>query len=403
MASEFTMPKLGLTMTEGTVTKWLKGVGDSVAAGDILVEVETDKITNQLEAPEDGVVLAILVAEGDVAPCQAPIAIIGRPGEAAAPRAAAAPAVRPAPSLPAAAATAQPALAVAPAAPEDGSGRLRVSPIARRLAAENGIDLSGVAGSGPHGRIVERDILAAARNRAAAPPASAPPIAPPIALGAPLSGMRKAIAERMSQSWLAAPHVAMTYEVNMTAARALKASLSAATNTKFSYTEIIVRCTAQALTEFAAVNASLIDGRIYRHEAINIGVAVALDDGLIVPVVRNAGQKTIAALRNDIQALGAKARAGGLGPDDVVGGTFTVSNLGMYGVDNFTPIINQPEAAILGVCRIVERPVAEDGAVTTAPMMNLCLSFDHRLIDGAVAAQFMARIRQLLEAPLLLI
>jgi pyruvate dehydrogenase E2 component (dihydrolipoamide acetyltransferase) len=402
MASEFMMPKLGLTMTEGTVSKWYKAVGDAVIGGEILVEVETDKITNQLEAPEDGVVLDILVPEGKVAACQAPIAILGKPGETVMPRAVT---TSVSPTDAGVTVSAPSSLAVvsrvAVTSTDDG-GRLRVSPIARRLATEQGIDLNLVTGTGPHGRIVERDVLSFAA-RAPAKATSPTAAASPTTSGVPLSGMRKVIAERMSQSWHTAPHVNMTFEVDMTAASELKTALSAATGTKYSFTEIIVRCCAQALVEFKAVNASLVNGQIYRHEAVNIGVAVALDDGLIVPVIRNAAQKSINALHDDIQVLGAKARQGQLGPDDVSGGTFTVSNLGMFGVDEFTPIINQPESAILGVCRVVDRPVSVGGAVKIKPMMNLCLSCDHRLIDGAVAARFMARIRQLLEQPLLLI
>ena len=204
-------------------------------------------------------------------------------------------------------------------------------------------------------------------------------------------------------SWQNVPHVNMTAEVDMTEASVLKSKLGAASGKKISFTEIIIRCAAQALREYKNVNASLQTDKIQFHDSINVGVAVALDNGLIVPVIRNADYKSVVELRDEIAELGQKARQGALSQDEIRGGTFTVTNLGMFGVDHFTPIINQPESAILGVCRVVERAVVREGAIVIRPMMNLCLSFDHRLIDGAVGAQFLARIRQLLEQPLLLL
>ena len=432
MAAEFMMPQLGLTMTEGTVTKWFKAVGDKVAIGDILVEVETDKITNQLESTVEGVLLTILVPEGTAAPVKAPIAIIGNPGEKVE-RADPVGMQAPEPSHKA------PAQASADVHKSVADGkRLKASPLAKKIASEKGVDLTLVTGTGPDGRVVERDVLNfVKRNIAKATPLAAKLAAehgvdltsivkdsrimkddvlaalskpataaglPEIdAPGAPISGMRKVISERMSLSWHTAPHVNLTVEVDMTEACDLKNKMTQASGNKFSFTEIIVKCAAHALGEFKTVNASLIDGKIYYHECAHIGVAVALDNGLIVPVVKNAPQKSLAALREEIRSLSEKARRGELLPDDVRGGTFTITNLGMFGIDHFSPIINQPESAILGVCRVVERPVVQNGKIEIRPMMNLCLSFDHRLIDGAVAAQFMARMRQLLEQPLLLL
>jgi pyruvate dehydrogenase E2 component (dihydrolipoamide acetyltransferase) len=217
-----------------------------------------------------------------------------------------------------------------------------------------------------------------------------------------LTGMRKVIAERLSSSWQTSPHVNMTAEVDMSKAIDLKAQL-AASGQKVSVTDIIVKCTAIALTEFPLVNASLINNEIIQYKHVNIGIAVALDNGLIVPVIKDANHKTITALRNDLLMLSDKARTGRLTSDEMSQGTFTISNLGMFGVDHFTPIINPPQSAILGVCRTVERPVAVDGQVVVKPLMNLCLSFDHRLIDGVDGAKFLARIRALLEQPLLLL
>ncbi len=427
MATNFTMPQLGLTMTEGTVGKWFKQVGEKVTAGEILAEISTDKITNQIEAPADGVLLAVLVPEGGVAPVKAVLAVIGAPGEkidaAVAEVAAAAPAAdAQAPSAPSAA----PA-----AAPAAGDSRVIASPLAKKLAKEHGVDLALVTGTGPGGRVVEKDILDYAARQAAAPKAS--PLAAKLAAehgvslaaiatdsrimaadvraalpaqataaAMPLTGMRKIIAERMSLSWQTAPHVNLTVEVDMTAAGRLKDTLAAA-GAKASFTEIIIKCAAKALGEFPMVNASLVNGAIVQHDSVNIGVAVALENGLIVPVVKNAAAKTVGQIREDIASLSAKAREGRLGPDDYTGGTFTVTNLGMFGTDHFTPIINPPESAILGVCRVVKRPVVIGDDIVIRPMANLCLSFDHRLVDGALAAKFMARVRSLLEEPLLLL
>lgn len=432
MATEYKMPQLGLTMTEGTVTKWFKAVGDTVVVGDVLVEVATDKITNQLEANVAGVMLKIIVAEGATAPVQAVIAMIGQPGEqvesvakAAAPVAE----LMQAATVPATTENASENIAAFSA-----GGRIKASPYAKKLAAAQGLDLSIVTGTGPGGRIVERDI----REHSATASLKASPLALKLAAehqvdlaaikkdtrimkedvlsaivksagatavdaGQPLTGIRKVIAERMSLSWRTAPHVHLTVEVDMTAALALKDKLSQATGQKSSVTELVVKCAAHVLREFPIVNASLVENKIVIHNQVNIGVAVALDDGLIVPVVQNADQKSLTGLREAIVSLGGRARTGKLLPDEISGGTFTVTNLGMFGTDHFTPVINPPESAILGVCRIVEKPVVQAGATVIRPMSNFILGFDHRLIDGAVGAKFMARLRELLENPALLL
>ena len=425
MATEYKMPQLGLTMTEGTVTKWFKAVGDTVAVGEVLVEVATDKITNQLESNLAGVLLEIIVDEGATAPVQAVIAIIGQPGEKVATATKAAPVVTEllqttAPEV------AEPRGAYSAAVSIDG--RIKASPYAKKLAAAQSVDLSVVTGTGPGGRIVERDI----REYAMQAPTKASPLAvkvaaehqvnlaeiqketrimkadvlaavKPATVAKPLVGIRKVIAERMALSWNTAPHVHLTVEVDMTAVLGLKENLVRATGQKASVTELVVKCAAYALREMPVVNASLMDNRIVLHEAVNIGIAVALDDGLIVPVVRNADQKNLSQLREAIVSLGGKARSGKLSPDEISGGTFTVTNLGMFGTDHFTPVINPPESAILGVCRIVEKPVVLAGTIVTRPMSNFILGFDHRLIDGAVGAKFMARLRELLENPSLLL
>ena len=425
MATEYKMPQLGLTMTERTVTKWFQAVGDTVAVGEVLVEVATDKITNQLESNLAGVLLEIIVDEGATAPVQAVIAIIGQPGEKVATTTKATSVVK---DLLQTTVTEAAESIGTYAAAVNVAGRIKASPYAKKLAAAQSVDLSVVTGTGPGGRIVERDI----REYAMQAPTKASPLAVKVAAehqvnlaeiqketrimkadvlaavkpatGAkPLVGIRKVIAERMALSWNTAPHVHLTVEVDMTAALELKENLARATGQKASVTELVVKCAAYALREMPVVNASLMDNGIIVHEEVNIGIAVALDDGLIVPVVRNADQKNLSQLREAIVSLGGKARSGKLSPDEISGGTFTVTNLGMFGTDHFTPVINPPESAILGVCRIVEKPVVLAGAVVIRPMSNFILGFDHRLIDGAVGAKFMARLRELLENPSLLI
>lgn len=442
MATNVTMPQLGLTMTEGTVTKWFKTVGDAVKTGEVLVEVSTDKINNQVEAPVDGVVLQIAVPEGGTAPVKAVLAVLGAAGEQVAP-AQAAPAV----------AVAQ-AAATAPAAPATvpvvAPGVIKASPVAKKLAREHGLNLADITGSGPDGRIVERDVLqhmerqrkvkttpmaakmaaeygvdlttlakdgritkadvlaAAAPAAPAQAPAAPASTAPSAGRTVPLAGMRKIIASRMSASWQA-PHVTYNMTVNMAAARDFRASLQDTVSKKYgvrlSYTDLIVKACAVALRDMPEVNVSLSDDTVVYHEDINIGVAVALDQGkgLIVPVVTAADRCSLGELGHIIRDLTTRAREGRLTADEISGGTFTVSNLGMYGIDIFTPIVNPPESAILGVGRIADTPVVVDGAVTVAPLMQLSLSADHRTIDGALAAQFLQKVKQYLEEPLLLV
>lgn len=433
MASEIIMPQLGLTMTEGTVTQWFKQVGESVKEGEILFEVSTDKITNQIESTTTGVLLAIQVAEGETAPVKSVLAYIGKAGEQIA--AASVAATAPAPSVQAA-----PIVTVTPvAAAQDENGWVKASPAARKLAKDKNIDLALVTATGPEGRVLERDVLACEVNAPAS--AKASPLAVKMAadLGVdvnaiakdgrimkadvleavkpevkpsatqvrlkkvPLAGIRKVIAERMSHSWNIAPHVHHTVEADMSAALQLKELQAKATGEKASVTEIIIKCAVQTLSEFPVVNASIEANQIVYHDEINMGVAVALDNGLIVPVIKDAGGKSLTEIRSAVGALGAKARAGKLLPDEISGGTFTVTNLGMFGTDHFTPIINQPESAIMAVCRTVEKPVVVDRQIVIRPMCNFVLGYDHRLIDGAVAAKFMARFRELIENPLLLL
>lgn len=424
MATQFFMPQLGLTMTEGTVTKWFKAVNDSVSVGELLVEVSTDKITNQIEANASGVVLDIVVPEGSTVPVKSVLAVIGEAGEQRMNSSEAQVAV----------ASAEPVTAPSPEAalpPKPDTDWVLASPLARKLAKDRQLDLSLVTGTGPDGRVVEQDILNhQLPNKVKASPLAAkiaqdhgiqlsdipasgprimkhdvlnvlpPPVQP---AGKALTGMRKIIADRMSTSWQTAPHVHLSVEIDMSAALALKDRFSQAFSEKLSPTELFVKVAARTLSEYRLLNNSLINGQLIENSEINIGIAVALDNGLIVPVIRQANQKSVLELRREIASLSDKARAGKLLPDEYSGGTFTVTNLGMFGVDHFTPVINPPESAILGIGRVAEKPVVASGTVVIRPMLTACLGFDHRLIDGALAARFMARLRQLLEEPILLL
>jgi pyruvate dehydrogenase E2 component (dihydrolipoamide acetyltransferase) len=372
------------------------------------------------------VLLDIIAPEGTTAPVLAPIAIIGKPGEKVVRAVNAAPQAK---AVQAAAAADIPAkTAAAPA----GGERLKASPLAKKIAKDKGLDLALITGTGPGGRVVERDVLAfTVQSSVKASPLAAKVaaehgvdlagiskegrimkedvlaaiprrMAAAPAQSGPLTGMRKVIAERLTRSWQTVPHVTLTVEADMSEAKRLRENF-ARNGIKISFTDIITRCIAAALVEFPMVNNSLIEGQIINNKNVNVGIAVALDNGLIVPVIRDADRKSLQAISAELASLGDRARNGKLLPDDYTGGTFTISNLGMHGVDHFSPIINPPESAILGICRIVERPVVVNAAVTVRPMMNLCLSFDHRLIDGALAAQFMVRVRQFVEQPLLLL
>jgi pyruvate dehydrogenase E2 component (dihydrolipoamide acetyltransferase) len=395
LATEVLMPKLGLTMTEGTVVNWLKNEGDTVEKGEELVEILTEKITNVAEAPASGILKKILVGPGETAKVSEPIGIIAAPGEEI--EAPAAPAERAVPAAETATQAAEPAK------------RIKASPAAKKLAEEHGIALADIEGTGPGGRITREDVLKAVESKEAKPEPAAPVTEAAKTEGkrVPLAGMRKVIAQRMAESARTAPHVTVDMEVDMSQATAFRKSLNAvATESiggKVSFTDIIVKVVARALEDFPVINASLQEEEIVYHGEINVGVAVALEDGLIVPVIKNTNKLGIGAISQLVKELAEKARSGKLTPDEYKGGTFTVTNLGMFGVDSFTPIINPPESAILGVNRIQKKPVVVNDEIVIRPMMTLSLSFDHRLIDGSVAAQFLQRVKALLENPDLLL
>ncbi len=441
MADQIKMPQLGLTMTEGTMGKWKKNIGDAIAVGDVLVEVMTDKITSEVEAPVAGILRVIAAKEGKTIPVQGLLAIIGSAdekidegsagigGQAATTPSTAAPAAKKAAAFSAAArrlaeakgidiqtvpgsgpdgrivaADVEKYLATAPQAIADG--RIKASPFAKKIAEELAVDLTAVIGTGPEGRIIEDDVRNAAAKVSAFTPNAAPASAKTTAAvtatgGEPLSGMRKVIAERMTFSKHTAPHVTIMTEVNVNATVAFRTELNLRNKEiRFTYTDILTKIVATALKKFTALNASLIDNKIVKHSEINVGVAVALDNGLMVPVLRNTDQCGLQEIHEKCKENAQKARSNQLSMDVLSGGTFTISNLGGYDVDGFTPIINQPESAILGVGRITKKPIVVNDEFVIASMMTLSLSFDHRVVDGAQAAQFLKCIKTYLEDPM---
>jgi len=381
------MPALGMAQETGKVLRWLKAEGDEVTKGEPLMEVETDKVTVEIEAPADGLLAALRAPEGADVPVGQTVAVIVAPGEDLPKNGRAAPAVVEAAPQPAAAAA--PAVAAATSAPR----RRLASPKARRLAAERGVDLDELRdGSGPHGALVAADIIAAGTLTAAAP-------APLTGGELPLSRIWRIMAERTTQSWTSAPHFYLHREVDAGRLGSWRAVARERLGRDVSFTDLLVRATAAALYAHPRVNAAWADGSIRLNDQVNVGIAVALDDGLVVPVVHGAdriGLAGIAACREDVVA---RAREGALRPEDIDGGTFTISNLGMFGVDAFNAVVNAPQAAILAVGRIVERAVAVGGLPVVRPMMTLTLSCDHRVVDGARAARFLDALASLIEEP----
>ncbi|MCZ7664585.1 MAG: 2-oxo acid dehydrogenase subunit E2 [Thermoleophilia bacterium] len=420
MAAPVVMPKLGLTMTAGAVAQWNVGEGEHVDLGQVIVEVMTEKITYQVETPAAGVLLKVVVPEGEEVPVGALIGVVGEQGEdISALLAGSAGAVVAAAGGDGAAPTSSAAPAqVAASSAGAGGARVPASPAARKLAEELGMDLAGIQGSGPGGRVTLDDVTRAAESAAMVPTApqvtssevvAALPAEPAGDAGlrpsteVPYSGMRRAIGERMATSWTVSPMVTHHARADVHELRQLLAQVNEgrASREKISVTAAVVMAAARALREVPRLNASLTGDTIRLWDEINVGVAVALDDGLIVPVVRQADTKTLGEISREVGTLARRARGNKLTPDDVTGGTFTVSSLGSYGsVDWFTPIINQPEAAILGVGRIVDEVLALDGQPAVRPTMGLSLTFDHRVVDGGPVAEWLKTLLDCLEHPL---
>ncbi len=422
------MPKMGDTMEEGKILRWIKHEGDPVNKGESLAEVETDKVNIEIEAFASGVLRKILIPEGESAPIGAGIALIGTPdeplpdglaGNGSAKAAATAPAQKPEALLKEGSAgevqaTSHPAGAQL-ATIAERQGRVFISPIARRLAAEQELDYTRIQGTGPNGRIIKMDVEAALAQRQAIPAAPAPiqapapEVAPAVTEAGevteiPLTAMRRTIAKRLSQSMQTAPHYYMTSVIDTGKLAELRRQINEYAEkdpapVKVSFNDLIIKAVALAIVRMPQVNVSFAEDRLIQKKQIHIGMAVALEQGLIVPVIRSADQRRILDIARESQRLAELARTGKLRPEDFSGGTFTVSNLGMFDVDSFTAVINPPESAILAVGSITPTPVVVDGQVVVRNRMKVTLSSDHRAIDGATAARFLQEVKRLLEEP----
>lgn len=443
MAEVIKMPRMSDTMTEGVIVSWLKKEGDKVKSGDILAEVETDKATMELESYSDGVLLHIGVQEGESVAVNGVLAVIGKEGEdykealakeqgsapqAAAPQEAAPQAQQPqAPQQPQPQMQQpqQPMAQPAPQKPQqqapqmeagmqdDEAGRVKASPLAKKLAEEKGINLGQISGSGDQGRIVRRDIegfagapqMQAGMGQQAAQPQmqQQQTFATPQPQGAfedfPVSQMRKTIARRLAESKFSAPHFYLTVEVNMGRTMEFRKRLNEVLGEKVSFNDIVIKATAAALKRHPKVNSSWLGDKIRSYSYVNMGVAIAVEEGLVVPVIRNAEGKGISAIGKEVKEYAEKAKAKKLQPQDFEGNTFTISNLGMFGIDEFTAIINPPDACILAVGGIKQTPIVENGEIKIGNVMKITLSCDHRVVDGATGAQFLQTLKQYLEEP----
>jgi pyruvate dehydrogenase E2 component (dihydrolipoamide acetyltransferase) len=457
MATNILMPALSPTMTEGTLARWLKKEGDAVHAGDVIAEIETDKATMEVEAVDEGVLgkilvadgtegvkvnepIAVLVEQGEAVPASAPApapkaaapatAPAPAPAAAAAPPAApraATPAPTPAASTPAPTATAASRPATSGNGHDDSGGRIFVSPLARRMALQAGIDLSGLKGSGPNGRIVKADIEAVQQGGAPAPvPAAASAAAPgaapasPVARAAasaitaphklvPHTSIRKVIARRLTEAKSTIPHFYVSMDIEIDALNALIAELNAKSPNEgpnaylITINDMVIKATAAALRRVPTVNASWTDEGIVLYDDVDISVAVAIQDGLITPIIRKADQKGLATISREMKDLAGRARAGKLKPEEYQGGGFSISNMGMFGVSEFAAIINPPQAAILAVAAGRKRPVVKNDALAIATVMTCTLSVDHRVVDGALGAQWLREFKRIVEDPLSLL
>jgi pyruvate dehydrogenase E2 component (dihydrolipoamide acetyltransferase) len=416
MAEIVRMPKLSDTMTEGTVASWNKKVGDKVKSGELLAEIETDKATMEFESFQDGVLLYIGVDKGQTAKVDSILAILGKEGEDVAAliasEAAGTPAVEAAPVPVAAAAAvaapiAPPVVAAAPAvtAPTAANGRVKASPLAKKIAEEMGINIGNVAGSGDGGRIVRRDV----ENFTPAAQASTAYVPAFIPAGTEryteenVSQMRKTIARRLAESKFTAPHFYLTMEIDMDNAMAARKSINDSGTAKISFNDMVVKACAMALRQHPKVNSSWRGETIRYNEHVHIGVAVAVDEGLLVPVVRFANEKGLSQIGAEVKSFAEKAKSKKLQPSDWEGNTFTISNLGMFGIEEFTAIINPPDACILAVGGIKSVPVVKNGAVVPGNVMKVTLSCDHRVVDGASGAAFLQTLKAYLENPVMMI
>ena len=416
MAEVIYMPKLSDTMTEGVVASWLKNVGDAVKSGELLAEIETDKATMEFESFYDGVLLHIGVETGKAAPVNALLAIIGQAGEDISSILNAAPAaepakteeVKPAPVVetPAPKATPAPA-AVAVSAPKStpkpavNNDRVYASPLAKKLAEEKGIDLQYVAGSGENGRIVKRDVdhYMPHPNGGSASAGNSSGLTTETYTDEPISQMRKTIARRLAESKFTAPHFYLTLDIDMDNAMAFRTSVNATEGYKISFNDIVVKAVALSLRKHPTVNSSWMGDFIRRNQHVNIGVAVAVEDGLLVPVVRFADTKGFMQISSEVKDFAGRAKEKKLQPADWEGNTFTISNLGMFGIESFTAIVNPPDSCILAVGGIKEVPVVKNGQVVPGNVMKVTLSCDHRVVDGASGSAFLQTFKNYMENP----
>ncbi|MFR9727605.1 pyruvate dehydrogenase complex dihydrolipoamide acetyltransferase [Saccharopolyspora sp. MS10] len=424
--TEIQMPRLSDTMEEGVIATWRKKVGDSIERGEVVADIETDKAIMELEAFDAGVLEKLLVEEGQTVPIGTPIAVVGD-GSGSAAESAAPAAEKPAEPAAEPAESAEPAEPAAPASPAEGSAattnggsvaegtRPKASPLAKAVAKDLGVDLASVRGTGPGGRIIRADIEAAASSAPAeAPAAPAPvaPAAPQVATPAdaeevPLSNIRKVTAKRLTESKQQAPHFYLTSAIDVTELVAFRATLNerlqAAGGPKISINDLVVKAVATALRANPAVNVSFGGDKLIKHKRVNLGVAVAIEDGLIVPVIPDADRKSVSEIATEGREKAGRAREGKLKLDEMSGGTFTISNLGMFGIEQFSAVINPPEAAILAVGAAKDELQLRDGEVVARTILRVTLSADHRAIDGAVGAAFLQQFTALLEDPLRII
>ncbi|WP_067147245.1 dihydrolipoamide acetyltransferase family protein [Pseudotamlana agarivorans] len=411
-----TMPRLSDTMEEGTVATWLKKVGDTVEEGDILAEIETDKATMEFESFQSGTLLEIGLQEGESAKVDSLLAIIGPAGTdvsgvadnfgaapAAAPAKAEAPkADAPKKEAPKAAAPKQ-AAAPAPTAVPEG-GRVFVSPLAKKMAEEKGFNIADIPGSGEGGRVIKRDVENFTPKAAAPAAAAGAPVASVVGEESfeeiKNSNMRKAIAKNLAKSKFTAPHYYLNVEFNMDNAIAFRKEVNAVPDTKVSFNDIVVKACAMALKQHPQVNSQWFDDKMKLNHHVHIGVAVAVEDGLVVPVVKFADEQKLTNIGAAVKDFAIKAKSKKLSLEEMEGSTFTISNLGMFGIDSFTSIINQPNSAILSVGAIVQKPVVKDGEIVVGNTMKLCLAADHRTVDGATGAQFLQTLKGFIENPI---
>ncbi len=394
------MPKLSDTMEEGVILKWLRKEGEKVKQGEILAEIESDKADMELEAYDSGVLRKIVVPEGGKAPIGGLIAIIGGPDEEISSLLVDIqnPAVGKSPTKQDPSPIEEMITSPTPSVQPTG-GKTKASPLARRLAGEKRIDLSQIQGSGPQGRVVKRDLEGILSGSAHPLGPTSKPIIPGTAQDVDLSLIRKTIAKRMAESKTTAPHFYETVEIDMDPAMTFRDQINSVTELKLSFTDIIIKAAATALIKHPQVNATYLGDKMRQYHYAHIGVAVALEEGLVTPVLRNCEQKKLDQINAELRDLGDRARSRKLKPEEYTGATFTISNLGMFGVEHFAAIVNPPEGAILAIGTIVEKPVVKNGQIVIGHTLKATLSSDHRIIDGAVAARFLQDLKNILENP----